>query len=125
MISVVAAVVCRRDTYLLCLRPPEKNHGGLWEFPGGKVQEGESLESAVRRELREELGTESTPTMPPLAQYQDGSSEFQINFVSTQIVGEPQCLEHDAIGWFPMSRILDMSLAPADRQFATRHLMGN
>jgi 8-oxo-dGTP diphosphatase len=55
VIRVVAAVIKRNDYYLICKRPKGKRHGGLWEFPGGKVEEGENIETAARRELAEEL----------------------------------------------------------------------
>ena len=55
----VLATVIRRDGRLLvCQRPSHKRHGGLWEFPGGKVEPGESDLAASRRELAEELGVE-------------------------------------------------------------------
>ena len=53
--SVLAAVVQRDDRYLICQRPPHKRHGGLWEFPGGKLEPGETHDHAARRELAEEL----------------------------------------------------------------------
>jgi mutator protein MutT len=52
---VVAAVIQRNDQYLLCQRPAHKRHGGLWEFPGGKVHDGETDFDAISRELTEEL----------------------------------------------------------------------
>jgi 8-oxo-dGTP pyrophosphatase MutT (NUDIX family) len=55
---VLAAVIRRQDRYLVCRRPAHKRHGGLWEFPGGKLEPGETLLEAARRELREELGAE-------------------------------------------------------------------
>ena len=56
-VEVVAAVLRKSDgTYLLAQRPPGKVYAGYWEFPGGKVEPGESLEAALRREIREELG---------------------------------------------------------------------
>ena len=60
LVRVIAAVVWRGDRLLVCQRPAHKRHGGLWEFPGGKVEAGESDAAAARRELREELGVEVT-----------------------------------------------------------------
>ena len=57
MIEVVAAVLERADgSFLLARRPPGKVYAGWWEFPGGKLEAGESVETALRRELHEELG---------------------------------------------------------------------
>lgn len=59
MIDVVCGVIKNEaGSYLACLRPQGKHLGGLWEFPGGKVEAGESPETALVRELREELGVE-------------------------------------------------------------------
>lgn len=57
--EVVAAVMTRDDgSVLACRRRPELAAGGLWEFPGGKVEAGETLDGALRREIREELSTQ-------------------------------------------------------------------
>ncbi|NOT35446.1 MAG: NUDIX domain-containing protein [Candidatus Eisenbacteria bacterium] len=58
-IEVVAAVVRRADRVLFTRRPPGGPLGGLWEFPGGKLEVGESASEALTRELREELGVEA------------------------------------------------------------------
>jgi len=55
-IPVIAAVIVRGGRYLVGQRPDGKRHGGLWEFPGGKLDPGETLLHAARRELGEELG---------------------------------------------------------------------
>ena len=59
MIAVVAGVVRREGRVLLCQRPEGKRFGLLWEFPGGKVEAGETPEAALERELREELDVET------------------------------------------------------------------
>lgn len=57
---VTAAVLCRGDKILITRRPLDKQQGGLWEFPGGKLHGGESPEEGLKRELAEELGIEIT-----------------------------------------------------------------
>jgi 8-oxo-dGTP diphosphatase len=56
MVQVVAAILHRQGRILICRRKPEQSHALKWEFPGGKVEEGESPAAALRRELEEELG---------------------------------------------------------------------
>ncbi|MCA9395573.1 MAG: (deoxy)nucleoside triphosphate pyrophosphohydrolase [Candidatus Omnitrophica bacterium] len=56
MIRVVAAVICESGRYLITRRPPGSAFEGLWEFPGGKTETGESDEHALIREIKEELG---------------------------------------------------------------------
>ena len=58
--TVVAALLVDRGRILACRRRPDQDHAGQWEFPGGKVEPGESEVDALRRELREELGIEAT-----------------------------------------------------------------
>ena len=63
--EVVAAVIYRADgSYLLAQRPPGKAYAGYWEFPGGKVEPGESLDAAIKREIREELDIEIKVACP-------------------------------------------------------------
>ena len=58
--EVVVAIVLRADgRFLLATRPPGKPYAGYWEFPGGKVEAGETIEQALRRELHEELGMDA------------------------------------------------------------------
>ena len=72
-VRVIAAVIQRGDQRLICQRPPHKRHGGLWEFPGGKVEPNESDESAARRELAEELGVQGVEPVPLFTKvYDDG-----------------------------------------------------
>ena len=61
MTTVVAGVLIRDNRILICQRRADQAHALKWEFPGGKLEAGESPEQALVRELREELGIESTP----------------------------------------------------------------
>lgn len=122
MIPVVAAVIRRGDTVLLARRPPEKRHGGLWEFPGGKLQEGESAEGAARRELREELDLALDALGPELFAVADPESAFRIQFHLAVVQGTPKALEHAEIRWCDGPSLARLDLAPADAQFARFYL---
>lgn len=114
---VLAAVVRRGATLLVCRRPPHKRHGGLWEFPGGKQEPGESDADAVRRELHEELGVEPTAVGHEQYAIGDPGSPFLIAFVPTEIAGEPTCHEHTALRWATLDELVTMPLAPSDRRY--------
>jgi mutator protein MutT len=115
--QVVAAVVEQDQKVLVCLRPPTKQHGGCWEFPGGKVHEGETIERAVARELDEELSVVTTTVGEVLFSTFDEKSGFEILFVPTSILGTPVALEHDAIAWCSPAELSEYQLAPSDRMF--------
>jgi len=118
VIRVAAAVVQRGGRLLLCRRPRTKRHGGLFEFPGGKLLEGESLADGLTRELREELGVEVTGIGDVRFAIQDPGSEFLIEFAEVSVAGEPAALEHDEIRWVTAGEIHELPLAPSDRAFA-------
>jgi mutator protein MutT len=117
-ITVVAAVIHRDGRYLICRRPAAKRHGGLWEFPGGKLNDGESVEHAVRRELAEELHIEPVRVGTVRSRIRDRGSAFVISFVDVEIAGDPLSTEHEAIAWVAAADLLDYPLAPSDRSFA-------
>lgn len=119
-VRVVAAVLVRDGSYLLGRRPVAKRHGGLWEFPGGKLDPGESTLEAARRELTEELDLEVTGIGRRLLRVADGRTSFVIDFVEVFARGEPVALEHEALGWFEPVVMSGMPLAPADAAFVRR-----
>lgn len=121
---VVGAVIRDdRDRVLLCQRPDEKRHGGLWEFPGGKILRGESMLHAARRELSEELGVEAVGVKGQPVPVQDPASEWVVEFIETVVEGEPRAREeHTRVEWVPPEETVDYDLAPADREFAENYL---
>ena len=118
-IPVLAAVIRRGDRVLLALRPAHKRHGGLWEFPGGKLEPGEGWKEAAERELREELGVKVTTVGEPIYRRKDPESPFEIVFVEVEVEVEvePRPLEHDDLRWVTLPAAATLPLAPADRAF--------
>jgi 8-oxo-dGTP diphosphatase len=117
-VRVVACVARRGNRLLVCRRPAHKRHGGLWEFPGGKCEPGESDAAAAEREMMEELGVTVRSTGKPELAVQDDGSPYLIVFVPVEFSGEPVCSEHDAMLWATPEDLLRYPLAPSDRVFA-------
>lgn len=125
MIRVVAAVIEKNRTYLTCKRPGNKRHGGLWEFPGGKVFENESDFDAVRRELSEELNVRTIEVGETLLEVPDPGTDFIVVFKEVAIIGEPQALEHSELCWATPLELIGFRLAPSDEIFVHRYLFKN
>ena len=123
-VRVLAAVVREDDRHLVCQRPAHKRHGGLWEFPGGKVEPGETDLEAMRRELWEELGIEVLALGREVFAIEDAGSPFLIVFVETQISGAPVCKEHTELRWGPLTELSGLPFAPSDRRFVDHMLAG-
>ena len=101
-VHVAVGVILDRDrNILLTRRAPDSHQGGLWEFPGGKVEAGESLELALRRELREELGIAIERTSALLEvrhDYTDKAVLLDVHVV-WDFAGEAQGLEGQPLAW--------------------------
>ena len=118
MIRVVASIIERDGKLLVCERPAHKRHGGLWEFPGGKVEQDEGDFAAVERELEEELGVRVVAVGPVVFSIADPGSHFVIEFLPVEIEGEPRALEHSALAWVTQEELFSLALAPSDLKFA-------
>lgn len=125
MTRVVAAVIEKQRKYLTCKRPANKRHGGLWEFPGGKVRPSETDVEAVRRELAEELNVHVIEAGATLFKVPDPGSDFLIVFKAVRIIGEPQPMEHESLCWATPLDLLGFRLAPSDEMFVHRYLLRN
>lgn len=117
MLQVVCGVIGDSDgRFLACLRPSGKHLGGLWEFPGGKVDVGESPETALARELMEELGVEvevGQPLTPVTWDYADLTIRL-LPFRCSITGGELRAIEHEALRWCAPEDFHELAWAAAD-----------
>ena len=120
--KVVAALIWDGDRFMICQRPAHKARGLLWEFVGGKVEPGETMEAALIRECREELAVELTVGalfMQVVHTYPDITVELSL-FHASICFGEPQRLEHVDIQWITPAQIPDYDFCPADTEILNR-----
>jgi 8-oxo-dGTP diphosphatase len=116
VLRVVAGVVRRKERILAARRGPDMRHPGRWEFPGGKVREGESDRAALIRELREELGIDVEVhdfLAESLFQYPDQTVRL-LGYWCDLGAQEPKCLEHDKVAWFNRLELSGLVWADAD-----------
>jgi len=121
-IRVLASVIQQDQRLLVCRRAKHKRHGGLWEFPGGKVKDGETDLEAARRELKEELGVHVREVGPVELSVRDPGSDFVIEFLPVISQGDPRCLEHEALAWEEEEALPSYALAPSDRRYVEARL---
>lgn len=120
---IVTAAVIHRDGQVLIAHRPEKGLlGGMWEFPGGKIEPGETLPECLRREIREELGVE-IQVEEAFGVYQHGYTHFKVTlhaFCCSLTDGEPQALEASEIRWTVPDELQNFPMGKIDRQIARR-----
>ena len=117
-VEVVAALIWDKDKFLICQRPKIKARGLLWEFVGGKVEQGETKEQALIRECQEELAITVEPHeifTEVTHEYPDITVHLTL-FNCTISHGEPRLLEHNDMKWITSADIPNYQFCPADEE---------
>lgn len=123
MIEVVAAIIRNEEgKVLIAQRNKSKSLGGLWEFPGGKIEKGESQEQAIIREIKEELDMD----IKPLQVFDEQTFEYpdqtiKLIALNCKMIGDHYVvLEHEQVVWVYPDEMDMVEFAPADRYFVEK-----
>lgn len=118
VIVAACALIDADSRVLIAQRPQDKAMAGLWEFPGGKLEPGETPEQAIIRELHEELRIETkTACLAPLTFASHAYDDFQLLmplFVCRRYWGTPVAVEHQALKWVRPAKLRDYPMPDAD-----------
>jgi A/G-specific adenine glycosylase len=120
--TVTAAVVWRNGKVLLAKRPSKGLLGGMWEFPGGKIEKDETFQECLMREIREELGVEIR-VGEPFGVYQHAYTHFRITlhaFLCELVDGEPKPIEATEVTWVSPATLTQYPMGKVDRQIASK-----
>ncbi len=118
-IRVSVALIIRGPWVLLTGRDPERPGGGCWEFPGGKVEQGETPSGALRRELEEELGIQALQ-LTPLPPFHHRDSYYAIRLIPFRVdsyQGQPNSREGQPLGWTALVRLRAIAMPRANGPF--------
>lgn len=116
-IIVTAAVVLRGNAFLVTRRPQGAHLAGLWEFPGGKCEPGETHEACLAREIEEELGVRARVGREILAvshEYADRTVE--LHFFACQLAADPRPMLGQEMRWIERDRLDSLAFPPADAE---------
>lgn len=119
-LQVAAAVIHRGDTVLIARRPSKGLLGGLWEFPGGKLENGETLPQALQREIQEELQA-FIDVEQEMGEYHHAYTHFKVNltaFFASLENSEPVPLEASEIRWVKIDELRDFPMGKIDRSIS-------
>ena len=126
MINVVAAVIKNEEgKILIAQRNLKKSQGGLWEFPGGKIEVGESREAAIIREIKEELAID-IDVVGYIGEMAFNYPDKDVNLIALECVivgGDVRLLEHEDAKWVGSDKLERFELAQAD-MFIVERLRG-
>jgi len=125
-VEVVAAIVRSNGKILITRRLNHVHLAGLWEFPGGKVEPGESWEVALLREIREELGMEIAvgPEIFTI-EHDYPTRSVRLHFFNCTVIrGDPQPLDVSDLRWVTPAELADFEFPPADAELIKRLIVG-
>src|SRR5262249_4722608 len=122
VVEVTAAVIERAGRFLVTRRDPAKHLGGLWEFPGGKREHGESLEACLEREIREELGIQArVGARIALVPWTYPERRVPLHFFRCGIASEPITpREGQPYRWVTRTELAALPTPPADAELIAR-----
>ena len=116
-VVVTAAVIERDGSYLVTQRPEGVHLAGLWEFPGGKLDAGESLQACLAREIREELGCEVEVRGEVCSvSYTYPERVVELHFFECTLRGEPRGTLGQELRWVPRGELRSLDFPPADHE---------
>jgi 8-oxo-dGTP diphosphatase len=116
----VCGIVVQKGLFLVAQRNEGGSQGGKWEFPGGKLEEGETPQLALHREFLEELGVPiQVKEKLYETHFQNGPKNYLLEAWSVELAGLPERLsEHQALRWLEIPAILELDLSLSDRNVA-------
>ncbi len=116
----VCGVARQGQTYLIAQRKLGGSQGGKWEFPGGKLEEGEDPPQALKREFEEELSVAiEVLDLIGMTTFQNGDNQYQLEAWEIELHSQNFILhEHQAVHWAELSTLLEMDLSDSDRKIA-------
>ena len=118
---VTAAVIEDHGRYFVTRRQEGVHLEGYWEFPGGKREEGESLEDSLRRELKEELGAEVTIGQEIFTvTHKYAEREVELHFLACTFLNSPVPLLGQEMRWVPRDELRSLKFPPADDELIAR-----
>lgn len=116
IVAVTAGIILRNDKVLVVQRKPASSRGLLWEFPGGKVEQGEDPRQCLERELREELGiqVEAGERFQIVYHQYPDMKILLLSYLCRFVHGEPQTLDCHRIRWVTIRDLRDLPMTEAD-----------